>query len=485
LYLPDDPAIDLTPFLHRWTEVLTEDVLDDHGNTIPKPDGSNEVQRREVPHLIETHRLVRTGFQDYLSLPRGEWGKLQPLLPSGYQDLRPVPPLGFTLQVAGHVKQDPRWPDQNRMVAEWAQQGGGIVKAETGAGKTIVGIGAVARLGLRTLVLSKRRDAMPQWEEEFRRHTNVTRLEQRLGRVLLGRVTKKKIPPPIAFATVQAFLSPGGWQRLIDLQDYFGLIIADEAHELGSAEFARVLSGWNPLCWLGLTATPERRDHRHHVVYSVVGPVVSTGTANQMPPTVTFVTTEFTAPSWIYSKPFPGHYRWNKLLEGIAKDESRQKLILHFVEQDIDDGRLVVVYAERHRIIQDLAKRLRQDGYKVAYADGDTRDRQRIYDAMRKRKYQVLCAGKIMDALVNIPELDCLHLCTPVNQAKQVKQIYGRTRRELAGKALPLIRDYVDTGGQLSGAYRNRLKVCTEEGWLVQHIRDRTIGVFSKWLRPT
>jgi superfamily II DNA or RNA helicase len=325
---------------------------------------------------------------------------------------------------------------------------------------------------------------MPQWEDEFRRHTNITRLEEQTGQKLLGRVTKKKDPPPISFATVQSFLSPGGWQRLIDLQDYFGLIIADEAHELGSPEFARVLSGWNPLCWLGLTATPERKDQRHHVVYSTVGPVVSTGTAHQMPPTVTFVETEFTAPSWLYSKPFPGHYRWNKILEFISKDESRQKLILHFVEQDIDDGRLVVVYAERRALIRDLEKRLRQDGYRVAYADGDTRNRQRIYDDMRQRKYQVLCAGKVMDALVNIPELDCLHLCTPVNQAKQVKQIYGRTRRFLDNKCNPLIRDYADSGGQLSGAYRNRQRVCEEEGWKVQVIKDRTIGVFAKWSRP-
>jgi superfamily II DNA or RNA helicase len=481
LFLPDTPEVRLDQFTHRWTEILTRDVLDQQGNPVLRDDGENQFETYEQPQVIETFRSVATGFGDYLSLPRGDFSKVAQYMRPRYVDLRPVVPLGSPLEVAEHVLQDPRWPDQARMIREWAQHGQGIVKAETGAGKTLVGIGAVAAMGLATLILSKRRDAMPQWEAEFRRHTNIAALEMKSGQTLIGKLTPKH-QYPVSFSTIQAFLSPGGWRRLIKLQNSFGLIIADEAHELGSPEFSRAMSNWNPLCWLGLTATPERKDQRHHIVYSIVGPVVSTGTADQMRPTVTFVPTGFKAPGWIYAKPYPGHFRWNKLLEFLSKDVDRQKLILDRVEQDIDDGRLVVVYAERRILIQALAKMLRQDGYKVAYADGGTKNRQVIYDAMRKRKYQVLCAGKILDALVNIPELDCLHLTTPVNQARQVKQIYGRTRRALEGKSIPLIRDYEDEGGQLSGAARNRMKVCKEEGWVIEHLTQPRQTTFDSWV---
>lgn len=481
LFIPDTPDVRLDQFTHRWTEFLTRDVLDQQGNVVLRDDGQNKYETYEQAQVIETFRTVATGFGDYLSLPRGDFSKVLQYLGGRFIDLRPVVPLGLDLEVAEHVLQDPRWPDQARMIQEWCRHGQGIVKAETGAGKTLVGIGAVATMGLKTLILSKRRDAMPQWEAEFRRHTNVDALEMQTGKTLLGKLTPKH-QYPISFSTIQAFLSPGGWRRLIKLQNSFGLIIADEAHELGSPEFSRAMSNWNPLCWLGLTATPERKDQRHHIVYSIVGPVVSTGTADQMRPTVTFIETGFTAPGWIYAKPYPNHFRWNKLLEFLSKDQDRQKIILDQVEQDVDDGRLVVVYAERRILIQKIAKALRQDGYKVAYADGSTKNRQDIYDAMRKRKYQVLCAGKILDALVNIPELDCLHLTTPVNQARQVKQIYGRTRRALEGKAIPVIRDYQDDGGQLSGAYRNRLRVCQEEGWAIEHKIHKAPGAFDHWV---
>ena len=164
LFLPDTPEVRLEPFTHRWTEVLTRDVLDQQGNPMLRDDGENQFETYEQYQVLETFRPVATGFGDYLSLPRGDISKVSQYLRPRYIDLRPVVPLGFNLEVAEHVLQDPRWPDQARMIREWALHGQGIVKAETGAGKTLVGIGGVAAMGLTTLILSKRRDAMPQWE---------------------------------------------------------------------------------------------------------------------------------------------------------------------------------------------------------------------------------------------------------------------------------------------------------------------------------
>jgi superfamily II DNA or RNA helicase len=480
LYLPDDPEIDLSPWIYHWTEYRTVDSLDPDGNMIFREDGSPVTERLEIPHTIETYRLVRTVAGDFISLPRGDLGSVRPFL-RGVEDRRAAVPLLCNLRMREHVLRDPRWPDQARMVDEWAQYGYGIAKGATGSGKTIVGMAAVCRMKLSTLILSKRTDAADQWTQEFRDHTNITAMEDKYG-PLIGELTRKKTYPT-SIATAQSFLSLGGWQHLLDLQDQFGLVLPDEVHELGSPEFSRVLGAWNPLAWLGLTATPERSDHGHVILYGMVGPIVTTGTANQMKPQVTFIETDFTAPAWIYSKPFPGHYRWRKCLDFIENDQARTKLILTNVEKDLDAGRKTLVYSERRNIIQKLATELRQDGYKVAYVDGDTKNRKVVYEKMRQGKFQVLCAGKVLDAMVNIPNLDCLHLCTPVNKERQVLQIYGRTRRPQEGKAVPLVRDYKDAGGQLAGAARNRIKICNNEGWDVKLIRAGELGAgqTQKW----
>jgi len=113
---------------------------------------------------------------------------------------------------------------------------------------------------------------------------------------------------------------------------------------------------------------------------------------------------------------------------------------------------------------------LSQDGYDVRYVDGDTKAkvRQIIYDEVRAGKVQALFAGKVLNQLVDLPRIDCLHFVTPSSSPKDTKQAYGRTRRLFKGKQSPIIRDYVDSGGQLDGAYKNRLKLCQAEGWIVK-----------------
>jgi hypothetical protein len=84
--------------------------------------------------------------------------------------------------------------------------------------------------------------------------------------------------------------------------------------------------------------------------------------------------------------------------------------------------------------------------------------------------YDVICAGKVLNALVDLPNLDCIHLLTPSNSKQTTKQIWGRSRRYVEGKRNPVLRYYVDTGGQLDGAYRNQLQLCREHNWEVELI---------------
>jgi len=351
---------------------------------------------------------------------------------------------------------------------------------------TVLGVAATCRLGLQTLIVSKRGEGERHWEREFRQHTNISQLEKQLGRRLIGPY-KHKGGYPISIVTVQTFLHETGYRRLLQDQFRFGLVIADEIHELVAPQFIRVFGLWAPLCWLGLTATLERPDHREFLAKQILGPVAATMKADQMRPKVEFIETQFWTPHWMLGRvPYSPEFMWGKVLGLMIDREDRNALIIDRVVQDLNNGRLVAVVGQRKRLLRKIHQQLTSMSYDVAYADGDvpTWRRDKIYAEVAKRvKYQGIVAGKVLDAMVSIKPLDCMHIITPLSKKHQVMQVFGRARRPLKGKPIPLIRYYVDKGGQLQGAAKNVVKFCNDEGWEIKHtaaaLSKRT--VMSRW----
>jgi superfamily II DNA or RNA helicase len=219
---------------------------------------------------------------------------------------------------------------------------------------------------------------------------------------------------------------------------------------------------------VGLTATDERDDRLHYFEYDIFGPVVTENAGKETQPTVTFIETGTKAPMWIYSKPFNPGWKWNMCMTTIEKSQSRYDVIMKWLHKDLDaKRRIACISPQRRSIVQELAKRLRQEGYRVAYVDGDTKNRQKIYDDFNAGKYDILCAGKVLNALVDIQALNCIHLVSPIKKHAGTKQIYGRAREENA-----IIRDYADEGGQLTGAYKSRVKMCEGFGWKINYVKD-------------
>ena len=495
LYVPQSliEREDLERWAYDWVETIYEERLDDHGIVILKANGEPEVVPVEYDRHLTTCHRVYTGFNDYYAFPRGNLKKLRPYLkPGQYYDLRAAPALGFHLKIKAKTRRDERWAAQAQCIQKWLRSGSGLIKGTTGSGKTVIGVGGVARLGLKTLIISARKDAYKQWLKEFIKHTNLRRLEKEHDAQLVGeyKYTKKKMTTfPVTVATVQSFKNnPAGRARLRALQDEFGLVVLDEAHELCTEEYHQPITLLNPLSFMALTATPERTDRRHLLLYDMIGPVVAENETDQMPPEVTFIETGEEAPAWLYQgrRNYSREYKWTMTLSHLAKSESRTEVILRWMIKDLQEqGKFVAAYSERTMIIQKLRDRLRGEGFRVGYVDGSTKNRDKIYSDFRKGKIDVLCAGKVLNALVNIPEMNCLHVCTPVNKEANIIQIYGRARRILDGKDKAEVRYYYDKGGQLTGAYKNNVKVCKKFGWTVQEADVLIASGMTKWARPS
>ena len=138
----------------------------------------------------------------------------------------------------------------------------GVIELPTGSGKTVVAIGAMAALGVPTLVVVPTIDLLEQWERELRAEFGDTTAIGRLG----GGEQR------IEAITVSTYDS--AYLRAEELGDRFGLLVFDEAHHLGGEGYRDIARLSAAPARLGLTATFERPDGAHEAIEELVGPVV-------------------------------------------------------------------------------------------------------------------------------------------------------------------------------------------------------------------
>lgn len=135
-----------------------------------------------------------------------------------------------------------RWY-QEAALARWQAAGArGVVALPTGAGKTLVALTAIARLGVTALCLVPTRVLLDQWAR-----TLAACADQPIGRLGDG----DHVVGPITVATYASAVS---WAPRIG--DRFGLVIVDEAHHVGAWCPTEIFEMLVAPARLGLTATP-------------------------------------------------------------------------------------------------------------------------------------------------------------------------------------------------------------------------------------
>jgi DNA excision repair protein ERCC-3 len=144
-----------------------------------------------------------------------------------------------------------------------ASGGSGVVVLPCGAGKTLVGLGVMAKVQAATLILCTSTLAVRQWIDELLDKTSLEAAE-------VGEYTGvRKEVRPVTVATYH-ILGRKEHLSLLDAQDW-GLIVYDEVHLLPAPVF-RMTAEIQARRRLGLTATLLREDGREGDVFSLIGP---------------------------------------------------------------------------------------------------------------------------------------------------------------------------------------------------------------------
>jgi DNA excision repair protein ERCC-3 len=150
--------------------------------------------------------------------------------------------------------------------------GSGVIVLPCGAGKTVVGMGAMAAVQQQTLVLTTNITAVRQWIDELVDKTTLTR--DQIGEYT-GEVKEIK---PVTVTTYQMLTyrdsseegAPFPHFQVFNARQW-GLIVYDEVHMLPAPVF-RVTSEIQAMRRLGLTATLVREDGAEEDVFSLIGP---------------------------------------------------------------------------------------------------------------------------------------------------------------------------------------------------------------------
>ncbi|MBF0671928.1 MAG: DEAD/DEAH box helicase [Salinibacterium sp.] len=289
-------------------------------------------------------------------------------------------------------------PYQQDAVRNFSDHGSGVVVLPCGAGKTLVGAGAMASVKANTLILVTNTVSARQWRAELLKRTSLT--EEEIGEYS-GQVKEVK---PVTIATYQILTAKRKGQyahlELLDALDW-GLVIYDEVHLLPAPVF-KLTAELQARRRLGLTATLVREDGREGDVFSLIGPKRFDA------PWKEIESQGYISPASCYEVriDLPQDAR---LQYAASADDERYRLAstapakLDVVKQLVarHDGERILVIGQYLDQIEELATAL---GAPQLTGSTPVAERERLFQDFRDGTLKVLVVSKVANFSVDLPE---------------------------------------------------------------------------------
>ena len=421
--IPQTVTVDVSETVARYGRLVIE--RDDEGTLLLRsPDRAVLLEvataKRIAPLLVE--RRDETTF----TVEAWARGQLkQELVKLGWpaEDLAgytPGTPHPIDLDESGWALRD----YQRKAVSNFFDGGSGVVVLPCGAGKTLVGAGAMATAKTTTLILVTNTVSARQWRDELLKRTSLTADE--IGEYS-GQVKEVK---PVTIATYQILTAKRKGEyahlALLDALDW-GLVVYDEVHLLPAPVF-KLTAELQARRRLGLTATLVREDGREGDVFSLIGPKRFDA------PWKEIEAQGFISPAACFEVriDLPAS---DRLSYAAAADDERYRLAatapakLEVVQQLVDRhaGERILVIGQYLDQIDELAEAL---GAPQLTGATPVDERERLYQEFRDGTTPVLVVSKVANFSVDLPE---------ATVAIQVSGSYG-SRQEEAQRLGRLLR---------------------------------------------
>lgn len=326
-----------------------------------------------------------------------------------------------------------------------------IINAPPSWGKTFTGLAIAEKLKQKTLVVTHTVNLRNQWVGEYKNLTGI-----KPGIIGSGNFD---IDHPLVVGNIQTL-----YRNIPNIKKQFGTVILDEVHHVSANTFSRLIDTNFARYKIGLSATIIRKDGKHVVFKDYFGHTLYKPPAeNRMIPTVDVVKTDIRFPDGAKTP-------WASRVNTLANNEEYQHLIAMLGAAYAAKGHKVLIVSDRTRFLRKVTELI---GEKAVCVIGEVPQEERkvLQDQVASGEKEILCGTQAIYAEgINIPELSCLILATPLNNEPLLEQLIGRICRKCSAKLNPIVVDIHLIGNTARRQASARMGYYIRQGYKIREL---------------
>ncbi|EHP68458.1 DNA/RNA helicase, superfamily II [Metallosphaera yellowstonensis MK1] len=371
---------------------------------------------------------------------------------------------------------------QREALDAWKRNGmRGVISLPTGAGKTLIGLGAIREAGSSTLIVTFTNEQLRQWLDSLKSSLSGT------PKVGIFYSEKKEISP-ITVTTYQSAI-----RHLKELSPSFKLLIIDEAHHLPAEKFKNIALGLVAPYRIALSATPFRSDGKHVELFRLMGGLV------YYKPLEELVSRGYLANFRVIQVKLPltvqERERYTTLLtrfRSLSKGRTMRELVNALQKGDVEAAEALRVHNEMRmltaltqaklnkiREIVELNKEKKVVIFTqyVEHAETISRflgsllltgkmskgDRVRVLEEFKESKKGVLVLTTVGDEGLDIPDANVGIIVAGTSSKRQFIQRLGRLLRNSSGDKTAILYELITQGTSEEYQAKKRKSITMEE----------------------
>jgi len=371
---------------------------------------------------------------------------------------------------------------QAQVVEAAIKHKGGIIKAATGSGKSVMINNLIAESNVKTMVYVIGIDLLYQMAETFEKM-----LGTEVGIIGDGKAEVKKINVCTVWTAANALgneyvpfddeenskkekINEKDKAKIVKAIKDSQMIIFDECQMLAAKTLQIINSASeNAFYKYGFSGTPFRDDGADLLLEAVCGKVIIEITPSELihsgylvQPTIHFV--DVPEYNGKLSDAYPTVYK-----DYIVDNKVRNDKIISIAEKLIKVKRRVLILVKTIRHGELLLEKLKTKKMVVYFVKGDldSDERNRIRQEFLKGDIDVIIASAVYDQGVDLKNLDALILAGSGKSTGRALQRIGRVIRPNKGKKNAIVIDFLDNAKYLTDHSKKRMEVYKREGGFI------------------
>lgn len=406
-----------------------------------------------ITYLINKNRIFRIGLlnivKNYL---------IEQNIPFVEKDLRVASKPATSIDLSERLQEMKLIPRyyQNDILKSMISNERGIIRACTGAGKTLSIAMAVAKFNRPTMVYVIGLDLLNQFHELLS-----SLFSEEIGYIGNGVCDVKRINVASVWTIASALkidaihdlkstegkLSHEHYAEVINALDISKIHIFDESHIAATSTISQIYNNINPERIYGFSGTPYRGDNSDILINSILGDKIIDINASQLiddgfltKPIIKFVKVPKMKGSFS-KKTYQEIYK-----ECIVENKVRNSLIVDSIKDLLDKEYVPLVLFKQIKHGDIIFSLLKEEGINCEKLSGtdSLERREEVKTRLKNKEIDVILASTIFDIGIDLPILSGLVLCGGGKSPIRALQRIGRILRKFPDKQHAAVVDFID-----------------------------------------